>query len=310
MKRKFPRAGTAALATALLALSLGSGVLATPTDETWVILNARQPAVSPDAPHGLKNTKNGKMIVAKRQRTGISLGWEAASNFDQTFRFHRRGGAGGTIAYEEPIAISLNWGGTKYLRHKPGARGIELSFSTTPAYEWHFTGGARGTPVRPWRQTSAGIRDVANGLYNSHRRAWLIQGTRRDGVSLRWSQRVQAETGSPSGDKCSVTVRVSGKFSGHTTAVGLFKANGNDIGAFVRKYPVRRVRDHREGQRGRSYAKSSFTLAQGIYYVVPAGGGKDRHGDFAVLYKPGRERFRCVAGGRHTVRFVGNFTEY
>jgi hypothetical protein len=223
-----------------------------------------------------------------------------------TFGFRLR-----RLGYGEPIAISVSWGGMKYLRYKEANVGIELTFAKTPAYEWVFTGGDAGKPVHTWIETKSGIRDVENGLYNKSRKAWLIQSPRPDGVGLRWSVRVEAERGGQSASQtCTVSVEVRGTYSKYADAVRVYEAASGKLGKFLEKHAFKTVRDHRQGRQGRASQQSRFTLSPGEYYIASAGFGKDKRGHFGVIFKPGNRRIHCEPGKTYRLLFAADFAEY
>lgn len=292
-------------ATIFTALATPWTVSASSTDEVWVILNARDDKVLPTFPHGLKNNSINKMLVKQKQHMGINLGWATPSNFNQTFYFYKKNQSTTPIKYEEAIAISVYLGGDKYLHYKRGSGGIELAFSKTPVYEWYFTGGTAGEPVIPWVRKNSGIRDVKIGLYNKSKKASLIYGERQRAVSLRWSTSVKAQKGKTSSDKCTVVVLVSGIYSKYTDAIGAFKSVSGKRGDFLQKYPVSIYKSGKQ-----VWYRSRMTLAAGEYFIVPSGGGKDKHGYFGNIFKPPQKQIKCQPGIAQRVRFKADWAEY
>lgn len=301
--------------TILAALANPWTVSASSTDEVWVILNARADEVLPAFPHGLKNTRNNKMLVKKKQRKGINIGWATPSNFDQTFTFYKKNQSTTPVKYEEAIALNVYLGGEKYLHYKRGSGGIELAFSETPVYEWYFKGGTAGEPVLPRVKTKSGDRDVKIGLYNTSKGASLIYGERQDarrqdGVSLRWSKRVKVKKGTTTSGECTILVTVTGTYSKYTDEIGVFKSVSGKRGDFLQKYPVNTVRDHRKGKQAQPRQESRMTLAAGKYFIVPSGGGQDKHGYFGNIFEPRQKQINCQSGKTQRVIFKTDFAEY
>jgi hypothetical protein len=285
-------------------------VSASSRQETWEILNARIDELYPDGSFGLKNTSAGKMLVFQRRTKGIDLAWRTPDNFSGAINFVRRSKSESAIKYGEPIAIHVYRGG--YLRYRQGQYGIDLGWSRTPVYEWQFTGGRPGKPVRTW----IGPRNIRQGLYNKTRKAWLVYAAHNHGVGLNWHQKANAQYGKrvPKDlQKCSIGVTITGKYRQYSESVGIFESVSGKRGKFLFKQPImtKKVRDHRKGKKGvRITSQSQISLPAGRYFIVPSGGGRDKYGHFGSLYKPGQRQIACKPGRPLRLSFKTDSAEY
>lgn len=120
-----------------------------------------------------------------------------------------------------------------------------------------------------------------------------------------------AEEKPPAADEsCRATVTITGIYGKFTDAVGVLEAQSSGPGKFLFKSPVSTVRDHRKSGAATVYQRANVTLPPGAYFLVPVGGGNDTHGDFSVLFKPGRTRFTCRGGESGRVSFQADHAEY
>lgn len=108
---------------------------------------------------------------------------------------------------------------------------------------------------------------------------------------------------------CKVVVSITGTYSKSTDAVGVLRVIAGIPDKFLYKSPVSTVRDNRNGKNDQ-YQKASLTLTPGVYHLVPVGGGKDKHGDFSVIYKPGNAKFICDGANSGKISFISDFAEY
>lgn len=115
------------------------------------------------------------------------------------------------------------------------------------------------------------------------------------------------------GGGCHVQVTISGRYAKYTDGVGVFRAGPRGPGEFLFDNAVSTVRDHRVSRDRSSpqvFQKASFTAPPGEYFLVPRGGGQDNLGPFSVLYRPGRSRITCTAGGTERLSFTADQAEY
>jgi hypothetical protein len=127
--------------------------------------------------YNLFNLTAEKVIKYKSQRgDAINLGW-AERNQSFYVRFAKQDQSDGVITYHEPIAFAVVQGG--FVKYQRGRDGINLSWSSTPAYEWSFVGGAAGAPVT--------VGTVV-ALCNSVEKDCLFYEPRTNGINLKWVQ--------------------------------------------------------------------------------------------------------------------------
>jgi hypothetical protein len=108
---------------------------------------------------------------------------------------------------------------------------------------------------------------------------------------------------------CEVIILITGKYGKYTDSVSVWQVKSSRY-KFLFKRRFSTVRDHRKGKNTTSYRKSSFTLRSGKYSLIPNGGGKDKHGDFGVLYKPRNGKFTCRNGNSGKFFFKADYAEY
>lgn len=105
--------------------------------------------------------------------------------------------------------------------------------------------------------------------------------------------------------KCKLNVNITGKYTKYTTGISVFKVIPGNTRKFLFKSPVKRF--HKEGK---IFYKSIIDVLPGNYYLVPYGGGKDKHGDFGVMYKPRNINYSCRDGKTKHIMFKAEFAEY
>ena len=108
---------------------------------------------------------------------GINLVWEKSNNLLNVQIIHN-GPAGTPIIAGEPVAIYIKGGG--YLKHEKRTVGINLGWSSRPAYEWKISGMA-GPDVR-----IKGGEPIC--LLNTVAQDCVIYDTRRAGINLVWAK--------------------------------------------------------------------------------------------------------------------------
>ena len=150
----------------------------TPINSQWQLRDAVQPFgtdVYPGYQYKLWNLENSNMLVKKDQRIGISLDFVPdPKNGYEGIKFERQGGSG-PLKFGESFAISVVGGGYLKWADKPYA---DLAYSSTPVYEWKFTGAPNGTPVKT---------GLAMGLYNYRAGGYLYHFWQFLGVNLHFS---------------------------------------------------------------------------------------------------------------------------
>jgi hypothetical protein len=171
----------AVLGLALAVFSLAAAPAAradVPISSQWQVRDAVQPFgtdVYPGYQYKLWNLQNNNMLVKKDQRLGIDLDFVPdPKNGYEGIKFERQGGSG-PLKFGESFAIYVVGGGYLTFQDLPRA---DLAYSSTPVYEWEFTGTPNGTPVKT---------GLALGLYNNRAAGYLYHHWWLFGVNLDFS---------------------------------------------------------------------------------------------------------------------------
>ena len=147
-----------------------------------------------------------------------------------------------------------------------------------------------------------------NGVYMEHlnkSETYKLVATNKNGISSKdFVVTVKGEK------SCTVNVSITGKYNKFTDAVGVFKAKPGGIGEFLFKSPISKINDHRNSKNPKTSYRARITLDPGKYTLVPSGGGKDKYGNFGVIYKAKRIGFTCVNGNTGNLSTVADFAEY
>jgi len=105
--------------------------------------------------------------------------------------------------------------------------------------------------------------------------------------------------------KCRLIALITGIYSKNTDGVGVFEVIPGKENKFLFKRPVTIF--HEEGNV--SY-KSTIDVLPGNYYLAPYGGGKDKHGNFGVMYKPRNIHYTCINANTKHITIKADFAEY
>lgn len=105
--------------------------------------------------------------------------------------------------------------------------------------------------------------------------------------------------------KCKLIISVTGVYNKHTDGIGIYKVTRNGVNKFLFKSPVSQI--NRQGQI--SYW-STIKLPIGSYFLAPYGGGKDKYGNFGVMYKPRNIEYNCSDGNTKNITIKADFAEY
>ena len=107
------------------------------------------------------------------------------------------------------------------------------------------------------------------------------------------------------GNKCKLVVSITGIYSKNTDGIGIYKVTSNGINKFLFKSPVNAI-----NKQGQISYWSTIKLPSGNYYLAPYGGGKDKHGNFGVMYKPRNIYYNCIDGKTKYITIKADFAEY
>ncbi|WP_117885180.1 hypothetical protein [Aureibaculum luteum] len=105
--------------------------------------------------------------------------------------------------------------------------------------------------------------------------------------------------------KCKLVVSVTGIYDKHTDGIGIYKVNSNGVNTFLFKSSVNEL--NKQGQL--SYW-STIALPTGNYFLAPYGGGKDKNGNFGVIYNPRSIDYTCKDGNTQYVTIKADVAEY
>jgi hypothetical protein len=105
--------------------------------------------------------------------------------------------------------------------------------------------------------------------------------------------------------KCKLIISVTGIYNKHTDGIGIYKVTSNGINKFLFKSPVNAI-----NKQGQISYWSTIKLPSGNYYLAPYGGGKDKHGNFGVMYKPRNIYYNCIDGKTKYITIKADFAEY
>jgi hypothetical protein len=125
--------------------------------------------------YGMKNLDVNRYIRYGEQDNGINLVWTNTLSREMFFR--NEGSQGEPVAYGHWVAIAIADGG--YLRYKVRSRGINLSWSDDPVYEWKLTGGTTGSTI-PYQDNQFAL---LNQVESDH----VVYCVRTYGINLRWA---------------------------------------------------------------------------------------------------------------------------
>jgi hypothetical protein len=153
---------------------------------------ATQWQTNPNAPiqpgvwFSLWNVSTQKYVSYGKRTWGINLVWQAKNERPLNFTIARSSGSSEPLRYGELIALREKTGG--YLAYKQRDYGINLGWSSQPAYEWEVQGGPTGNIVMPGRlgDYPGYISDTLFALYNRSSRSFLVYGERKYGINLTW----------------------------------------------------------------------------------------------------------------------------
>lgn len=156
----------------------------------WQILPDNKP-LAPGQSFSLYTSPPGEFVVYGKRDSGINLTWaKPKQQHDRgapaNFTLARASGTSEPIKYGETVALSEKTGG--YIAYKQRNRGINLAFSSEPAYEWEVRGGRLGAPVTGTKQGDAldNISDIVISLYNTKINCYVVYGKRDAGINLIW----------------------------------------------------------------------------------------------------------------------------
>jgi hypothetical protein len=112
--------------------------------------------------------------------------WQGKNKAPSNFTIARPSVSSEPLRYGESIALREKTGG--YLVYRERGQGINLGWSSQPAYEWEVQGGATGNIVMPGKlgDYPGYISDTLFGLYNRSSRSFLVYGERSYGINLTW----------------------------------------------------------------------------------------------------------------------------
>jgi hypothetical protein len=169
----------AAVTGSTAAVSSGSGQMAAkaaaeqPYD--WTAVGGTSGAEVRDGQRfALRNRTHGKAIYYSERRFGINLKWRDASAGSNVW-FKRMATGGGAVQYGERLAIGVDRGG--YLKYGNRTYGINLVWSSSPAYEWEIRGRIGVGSVRFGQEIA---------LYNRTYAKNVVYGDRVFGINLIW----------------------------------------------------------------------------------------------------------------------------
>ena len=135
--------------------------------------------------YNLKGLENRKFLQYEKQgwAYGINIGWTDNASADTAtakskWFFSRQSNSKAAIVYGEPLAMA--WGNSKnsFIMYGHRTIGINLDWTSKPAYEWAILGGTPGQPVR------RGVDHVI--LYNLKNKQPLIRFNRTKGGDIGW----------------------------------------------------------------------------------------------------------------------------
>lgn len=109
---------------------------------------------------------------------------------------------------------------------------------------------------------------------------------------------------------CPVIVTVTGKLSEYTDHINVYEVVPGSSHKLLFQKPVSQVSDNREGKDPTPYQRSRMTLKPGHYAFSAAGGGKEAHGDFSVIYRSEKNDFICSGGKSGKISFETRGSEY
>jgi hypothetical protein len=268
--------------------------------------------------------KNGKEMKSRSQLANGEIGWPLS--MEGGIRFKGNNPAQYKLVAENSFGLVSEKLDTKLLSENSISSGlpeilnfnIELQNSSSgdiANFYWQTKGAHQVRLFDDVGEIESRI-ELSNGTYG-----WPLEmnGEMKEALNRSVAYRIVAtnEAGSVSKSfkvtvvekSCKVVVSITGTYSKSTAAVGVLQVIAGNPDKFIFKSPVSTVRDHRDGKKAQ-YQKASITLTPGEYNLVPVGGGKDAHGDFGVIYKPGKAKFICDGGNSGKVSFISVFAEY
>lgn len=124
-------------------------------------------------PFTMKNLSDKETLKYGSRTWGINLVWDKNTSLNN-ITVEKQSGSG-AVTYGEPVAVRVKGGG--YLKYAKRPVGINLTWSTTPVYEWRLGGGNPGESVS-LNSPFALLNDVEHDA--------MIYGSRPAGINLVW----------------------------------------------------------------------------------------------------------------------------
>jgi len=268
--------------------------------------------------------KNGKEIKGRSQLANGEIGWPLS--MEGGLRFKGNNPAQYKLVAENSVGVVSEKLDTKLLHEESTVSGLPeiLNFNVElqtrssgdiASFYWQTKGAHQLRLYDDVGEIESRI-ELSNGTYG-----WplAMNGEMKETLNKSTTYKIEATNQAGSVSKsfevnvvdksCTVVVSITGTYSKSTDAVGVLQVISGSPDTFLYKSPVSTVRDHRNGKNAQ-YQKASLTLSPGEYHLVPVGGGTDKHGDFGVIYKPGKAKFICDGGNSGKVSFISDFAEY
>jgi hypothetical protein len=144
----------------------------------WKVVEPHLNDVRTNVPYGLANQRCHSSLAYYHRNRGISLAFDQ-SQAPTNIRFEKPGNRSEPINYEDRFAIHVQGGGYIHYEHVPW--GINLTYSSTPVYEWKFRNNSFGHQ----EQNNVSSSDILS-LYNTQNDGFLVYGERDYGPPLTW----------------------------------------------------------------------------------------------------------------------------
>ena len=240
----------------------------------------------------LVNATNSQAVVYGEREYGINLEWGDPGGANNVSLLAWPGTRGGFLRRGDRVALRVS--GNSHLTYRVREYGINLSWSSEPAYEWEIRGS--GGQFDGDDLVRSGDRI---GLYNTRTDEYVVYGEREYGINLVWHQ----ASGLPGWATADVLL---------TLRLGPFGTSRTCAGSVSWRFaPVRLTGgtgDSRRFVRRLSYSVRATRTGRRAYYCFISARTVDlRFGRWRVRLTP-TPRAMCVvdrAAGGNLVNFAG-----
>lgn len=176
----------------------------------WRVVPGSSGFIQTNTLYRLFNIVNSSYLDYYSRSHGINLAFNVHLT-TPNIKFVKAGNPNGPIHYGDKFAIHVDRGGYLYYTHQN--YGINLSYSSTPVYEWEMRDNSY---LNSLPDNNASIPSSATfSLINTHNSGYVIYGSRTWGPNLTWATTAPQPTATVA--QVNLSVR-TGPYSIHSTS--------------------------------------------------------------------------------------------